>query len=110
MKPQFLNKIFKNPLVEWVFAVFFAGALFFLTIWLIVLLYLPYYTRQGREVEVPYVIGLVKDEAMEVVKESGLRYTFVGRGKYVVKTVPGAGTIVKEGRRINLTLSDRLPE
>ncbi|GEM_PF-5207284 len=110
MKIRFLIKFSKKSFFEWFLAFSFAGILFFITLWLVVVLYLPYYTRHGKEVEVPYVIGLERDKAARIVMENGLRYTFLGRGLYVIKTVPEAGTVVKKGRRIKLTLSDRLSE
>ena len=110
MKFGFFQKIIKSSLLEWILATFIAGVLFFITLWLIVTFYLPYYTRHGKEVEVPYVIGLEKDKAAQIMTENKLRYTFLGRGLYVIKTVPEPGTIVKEGRKVKLTLSDKLPE
>lgn len=99
-----------KKIIEWVISLFFAGVLFFITIWLIVTFYLPIYTRHGKEVEVPYVIGLEKDKAASIVRSNKLRYTFLGRGRYVIKTIPEAGTVVKEGRRVKLTLSNTLSE
>ena len=100
-------KVLSSKLYEWIIALFLSGVLFFITAWLIITFYLPIYTRHGKEVEVPYVIGLERDKASRIITNSKLRYTFLGRGLYVIKTIPEAGTVVKEGRTIKLTLTDK---
>ncbi len=110
MKLFFFHKIFKKSLLEWLLSAIFAGILFFITLWLIVTFCLPYYTRHGKEVEVPYVIGLERDRAAQIMSENHLRYIFLGQGTYVTKTVPGAGAVVKVGRRVKLTLSGKPPK
>ena len=107
MRIALIRKGSRRKFFEWFLALILAGVGFIITLWLIVLFYLPYYTRHGKEVEVPYVIGMKKDEAAHVIQEAKLRYVFLGRGDYVIKTIPESGTIVKVGRRVKLTLGTR---
>lgn len=101
------KKLLSGRFVEWLMAFFIAVVAFIATLWIIVLVYLPYYTRHGKEVEVPYVIGMKSDEAIRMMNESKLRYVLLGKGNYVVKTVPGPGTVVKIGRKVKLTLGSQ---
>ncbi len=98
------KKLLSGRFVEWLMAFFVAVVGFIATLWLIVLVYLPYYTRHGKEVEVPYVVGMKSDEAIRIIKENRLRYVLLGKGNYVIKTVPEPGTVVKIGRKVKLTL------
>ncbi len=108
MNFSFFAAISRRKIIEWLLAIIIAGVAFIVTLWLIVLFYLPYYTRHGKEVEVPYVIGLRSDEAARIIQQNKLRYVFLGRGEYVIKTIPESGTIVKMGRKVKLTLGSRV--
>lgn len=88
------------------FTVFFLGVLAVLLLILIDKTILNFYVTSRKNTEVPYIAGLTLEEASNVLKEKKLKWNTVGNGKYVVKTEPQAGILVKEGRIIHLYLSD----
>ena len=105
---DFLVKLIKNPYVlNLLLAVVVACALVFGT-----LKWLDSYTRHNEAVVVPDVKGLGMEEAAEFFKNSNLRYNVIDsvfskdvRPGAIVELVPMAGSKVKEGRIIYLTIN-----
>ncbi|MDI6851588.1 MAG: PASTA domain-containing protein [bacterium] len=64
------------------------------------------YVGSRKTTEVPYLSGLKVEECAMILNEKKLKWNVVGSGKYVWKTEPPAGMLVKEGRIIHLYLSD----
>lgn len=73
---------------------------------------MPWYTKHGQEMELPEVTGKPLQEAVELLKQHGLRpvikdSTYDSRypAGYVVQQRPQAYATVKEGRRVYLVVS-----
>lgn len=70
------------------------------------------YTRHGEYISVPDVTGMYEEEAAKVLSDAGLKYE-VSDYKYdkslveggVIEQNPDAGSYVKDGRKIYLTLN-----
>lgn len=105
---DFLVKLIKNPYVlNLLLAVVVACALVFGT-----LKWLDSYTRHNEAVVVPDVKGLGLEEATEFFKNSNLRYNVIDsvfskdvKPGAVVELVPMAGSKVKEGRIVFVTVN-----
>jgi beta-lactam-binding protein with PASTA domain len=76
------------------------------------LTFLKFYTRHGESVEVPDLIGLYDTEAEPVVRQSNLMMEIVDsvylrdqKGGTIVEQTPKAGSKVKYGRVIYLTVN-----
>jgi len=76
-----------------------------------VMLALRSYTRQNQSIEVPNVKGLTINNAMPLIESSQLTYDIIDsifdkRGKpgTIKESVPAAGTKVKQGRKMYLTI------
>ena len=105
---DFLVKLIKNPYVlNLLLAVVVACALVFGT-----LKWLDSYTRHNEAVVVPDVKGLGMEEAAEFFKNSNLRYNVIDsvfskdvKPGAIVELVPMAGSKVKEGRIVFVTVN-----
>ena len=105
---DFLVKLIKNPYVlNLLLAVVVACALVFGT-----LKWLDSYTRHNEAVVVPDVKGLGMEEAAEFFKNSNLRYNVIDsvfskdvKPGAIVELVPMAGSKVKEGRIVFITVN-----
>lgn len=105
---DFLVRLIKNPYVlNLLLAVVVTCALIFGT-----LRWLDTYTRHNEAVVVPDVKGLGLDEAAEFFKNSNLRYNVIDsvfskdvRPGAIVELVPMAGSKVKEGRIVFVTVN-----
>lgn len=105
---DFLVKLIKNPYVlNLLLAVVVACALVFGT-----LKWLDSYTRHNEAVVVPDVKGLGLEEAAEFFKNSNLRYNVIDsvfskdvKPGAIVELVPMAGSKVKEGRIVFVTVN-----
>lgn len=105
-----LKKIFLNPIVLSIFAMLllcFIGV-FYVSGWL------GSYTKHGVEVEVPDLKGMAEHDASELLSTKKLGYEIIdstyARGfkpGTIVEQVPKAGSKVKEGRRLYLTVQAR---
>lgn len=105
-----LKKIFLNPIVLSVLAMLLLGfiGIFFVRGWL------DKYTHHGEEIEVPDLKGMVENDASELLSTKKLGYEIIdstyARGfkpGAIVEQVPKAGSKVKEGRRLYLTVQAR---
>lgn len=106
-----MNRILKKILI------YFASIFLVFAVILIILndIVLPYYVS-AKEYKVPNVVGLNKEEAIDKLKETDLnpiiqttRYDEKYAKDEVIFQKPFAGTIVKENRRIYLTISGGEP-
>jgi len=76
------------------------------------LVLMPSFTRQGEEVHVPDIVGLSEREAERSLGDGGLRLSKISeqwspdvpRG-YISRQDPEPGSIVKRGRRISVVMS-----
>lgn len=104
------KKFFKSKVAKILLIAIFTGV--FLSIYsLIAIVFadriiLEKYVGSRKTTEVPYLSGLKVEECVSLLNEKGLKWNVVGSGKYVWKTEPPAGMLVKEGRIIHLYLSD----
>ncbi|MCD7938520.1 MAG: PASTA domain-containing protein [Tannerellaceae bacterium] len=104
----FLDKLIKLPLwYHLVFAVVLSGVLLICT-----LKWLEVYTRHNEAIIVPDVKGLKVDKAAEFFRSSGLNYTVMdsvfskeAAPGAIVEINPTAGSKVKEGRTIYVTVN-----
>ena len=78
--------------------------------------WLDAYTKHGRAVEVPDVRGLQVTQAAPFFERNSMRYTVVDSvyndkvaPGSIVETLPHAGTKVKEGRNISITVNAYAP-
>ncbi len=78
----------------------------------IVLSWLDSYTLHGQTIDVPDISGLQLDEATDVLRKSKLDFEIVdykyvkgAKENQVLEIRPAAGSKVKEGRKIELTMS-----
>lgn len=105
---DFLVRMIKNPYVfNLLLAVVVSGVLIFCT-----LKWLDSYTRHNEAVVVPDVKGLDVGEAAEFFDNNNLRYNVIDsvfskdvRPGAIVELVPRAGSKVKEGRIVFLTVN-----
>lgn len=105
---DFLVRMIKNPYVfNLLLAVVVSGVLIFCT-----LKWLDSYTRHNEAVVVPDVKGLDMGEAAEFFDNNNLRYNVIDsvfskdvRPGAIVELVPRAGSKVKEGRIVFLTVN-----
>ena len=94
----------------------FASLAMVLTTW-VALFWLGSYTKHGQSIEVPNVKGLQIKEMAELLKDKGLNYLVIDsvynnkqKKGAVVGQVPDAKSLVKEGRKIYITVNSMLPE
>lgn len=73
---------------------------------------LPLYVNHAGRVTVPAVVGMQKEEAFKVIEDAGLRVVEAGTRPdpehplgVIVQQNPAGSVVVKEGRRIYLTVS-----
>lgn len=105
---DFFVRMIKNPYIaNLLLAVVVAFALVYGT-----LKWLDSYTRHNEAVVVPDVKGLKVDEAAEFFKNSNLRYNVIDsvfskdvKPGAIVELVPAAGSKVKEGRIVFVTVN-----
>ena len=105
---NFFVKLIKNPYVlNLLLAVVVACALIYGT-----LVWLDKYTRHNEAVVVPDVKGLKIEEAAEFFKNNNLRYNVIDsvfskdvEPGAIVELVPSAGSKVKEGRIVFITVN-----
>ena len=88
------------------FTFVFLFILGFISLFIVDKVVLSYYVRSKKLVEVPYVTGLTLEEGTFKLKEKHLKWKTVGNGKYIYRTEPVPGILVKEGRIITIYLSD----
>ena len=107
---DFFVKLIKNPYVINLFLVILVtcGIVYGVLEWL------DTYTRHNQAVVVPDVKGMRLEEAEPFFKENGLRYDVIDSvfskdvaPGAVVELVPGAGSKVKEGRIVFVTINAR---
>lgn len=75
--------------------------------------YLHVYTNQEQKIEVPDLVGLTVDEVKVVLDDRMLEYKLLETGSYnpnipkeaVLEQLPKAGQIVKEKRKIYITIN-----
>ncbi|MGY5354312.1 PASTA domain-containing protein [Wenyingzhuangia sp. IMCC45467] len=78
-----------------------------------VIKYLHTYTNQDQKIEVPNLVGLTVDEVKVVLDDKMLDYVLLETGSYnpeipkeaVLEQLPEAGQIVKEKRKIYITIN-----
>ena len=102
---SFLKKVL---IVLW--ALFITGVLIILTFLVLDNLILPAYVRKYEITEVPYVVGLDYPQALDSLKARKLLPEVYGQGRFVVRTEPEAGMLVKENRIVRVYLGDSLPQ
>ena len=90
----------------------FAGGLLVALFVIVNYIVLPLYVNQAGRVTVPVVVGLPREEAFKVLEDAGLRPIEAATRPdpehpmgVIVQQNPAATAVVKEGRRIYLTLS-----
>lgn len=77
-------------------------------------IFMPWLVHRGREVEVPSVIGRPFSEAQRILKKSDLLPEVISErpdtlpAGYVVEERPKPGSVVREGRTVELVLSKGL--
>lgn len=105
---DFLTKLIKNPFV---LNLLLAGVVVCVLIWG-TLHWLDHYTRHNEAVVVPDVKGLELEEAAEFFKSNKLRYNVIDsvfskevKPGAIVELVPAAGSKVKEGRIVFVTVN-----
>lgn len=71
-----------------------------------------YYALRGRTVQVPNVVGKAEADASDELEDYGLRMAVRGRAhneqipaNAVSEQIPAAGTVVKTGQQVRVTLS-----
>jgi cytochrome c biogenesis factor len=111
MKFKEAFKKFKKSKVGKIFFTILFTSLFLLIYSLILAIFvdrviLEKYVGSRKTTEVPYLAGLKVEESIKILSEKKLKWNVVGSGKYVWKTEPPSGMLVKEGRIIHLYLSD----
>lgn len=64
--------------------------------------------KQGEEIfaQVPFLKGMTKHQASELLNELNLPYSFSGTGNYVLGQNPGSGTPLERGKQISLHLEE----
>lgn len=79
--------------------------------------FLSSYTRHGENIQVPDLQHLSYNEATEILKNATLEYTILDSAEYdpsyprgsIIAQYPTAGSLVKEGREIKLTINPLSP-
>lgn len=102
---------------SWIVRNLLLGVLFVLLIVAAASIFLSIRTRHGKEVTVPDLVGLNGSDASRTASAAGLKTVVldsvymrrVPRGS-VVSQVPKAGSRVKPGRKISLTLNSMVPK
>lgn len=105
---NFLVKLIKNPIVVNILLMFAV----FLIILYGTLKWLDHYTRHNEVVLVPDVKGLTLEDAASFFENNGLRYNVIDSvfskdvsPGTIVEVAPSAGSKVKEGRIVFITLN-----
>ena len=98
----------KVLIVLW--ALFITGVLIIITFLVLDNLILPAYVNKYEITEVPDVVGLDYPQALDSLRARKLCPETYGQGRFVVRTEPEAGMLVKENRIIRVYLSDSLPK
>ncbi len=88
------------------FTLVFLFILGFISLFFVDKVILNYYVKSKKLVEVPYVTGLSLEDGVLKIKENRLKWKTIGNGKYIYRTEPTSGILVKEGRIITIYLSD----
>ena len=101
----------------WVLKNLFGAALFFVALAVVASVLLAVFTHHGKVITVPDMVGLSVREADRVADSTGVRIDVVdsiyvrGMAKgSVYKQNPAAGSDVKKGRRIMLTINATVPK
>lgn len=107
-----MAKISTNSLKDVIIHVSIILCTLFLLFLLFFLVYLPWSTNHGDHVKVPKIVGLSMDEAEDVLEDHDLKMeirdcVFVAGAKplTVLSFEPKENAIVKEGRKIHVTLT-----
>jgi len=98
----------KILIVLW--ALFITGVLMIITFLVLDNFILPAYVNKYKITEIPYVVGLDYPQALDSLRARNLRPETYGQGRFVIRTEPEAGMLVKENRIVRVYLSDSLPE
>ncbi|MEO0285615.1 MAG: PASTA domain-containing protein [candidate division WOR-3 bacterium] len=101
-----LTTKFGRLFLKAVMTAFFLLVLYIIALLLVDKVVLNFYVKSRKLVEVPYISGVAVDESLEALKKRNLKWKVVGKGKYIIRTDPPGGILVKEGRIITLYLSD----
>ena len=104
------QRSFPKKVLIALWALFITGVLIIITFLVLDNLILPAYVNKYEITEVPDVIGLDYPQALDSLRARKLRPETYGQGRFVVRTEPEAGMLVKENRIIRVYLSDSLPE
>ena len=79
--------------------------------------YLKFYTMHGESITVPPMLGMTLTEAQDFVKDKDLQLQVTDsiynpdlKPEQIINQVPKAGSKVKEGRTIYLTIRSKIPE
>lgn len=102
---------------NWIVRNLVLGIVFVLLIVAVASVFLALRTRHGKEITVPDMTGLSQQDASRTAGAAGLRVIVtdsvymkrVARGA-VVSQIPKAGSRVKPGRKISLTVNSRVPK
>ena len=102
---------------NWIVRNLVLGIVFVLLIVAAASIFLSLRTRHGKEITVPDMTGLTQQDAKRTASAAGLRVIVtdsvymkrVARGA-VVSQIPRAGSRVKPGRKISLTVNSRVPK
>lgn len=102
---------------SWIVRNLIFGALFVIIIVALVSIFLAIRTRHGKEVVVPDLVNLAVSDAASTASVAGLKTVVidsvymkrVARGA-VVSQIPKAGSYVKPGRKISLTVNSKVPK
>ena len=101
---------------RWISHALFAIAASLLIV-VIVFLVLKRYGRVGQEYKTPYVVGMYVDELE--ISADGLTVQYVvidsvyqsgHRGGYILRQDPDSGSMIKDGRKIYLTVTSHVPD
>lgn len=102
----FLANKFGRLFLKAVLTALFLITLYILTLVLVDKVILNFYVKSKKLVEVPYISGMTVNESVASLKVKNLKWKIIGKGKYVIRTEPPGGILVKEGRIVTLYLGD----
>ncbi len=97
----------KKTVLEWVIAAVLGGLAFGIVFVVFIVFFLPAYTKHGKEVVVPYIMGEYLNDARITVKKNNLRFKIVGTGDSVINVLPPPGSVVKPGKIIEIMVVSR---
>lgn len=101
---------------RWISHALFAIAASLLIV-VIVFLVLKRYGRVGQEYKTPYVVGMYVDELESSADGLTVQYVVIDsvyqsghRGGYILRQDPDSGSMIKDGRKIYLTVTSFVPD